>query len=581
MAQAQGAGYITNPRDSMQRGNTPFQIVLLDGGSGCQTANVRSVHICTPAVLEIRVPKTAVTPKPFPSIVSLTPLANMIWNTARYVVGIGLSFFVSPFLIHTLGDAQYGVFALIVEITGYYMLADLGIRGAVGYFVARYAVTGELEHLQETAHAALSILAAASGVILLGSVGLAWLVPHWLKLEGVSVADVRQTILIMSATFAVSIPSAVFPAILYGMRRHDLTCGAEIVFRFLSAALAVITLRAGYGLVEFVTALAGATAVRRLIEGLLVWRLGLSFPLVPSRPRMEKIRDLLGYGVRNTTINVSQMIVEQLDLIVIASVLSTRWVTSFSIARSLIQYLGAFIATITVSLTPEFTRLFTMNKHEDMIRHYLRVTKLTSLLGAWLAAGLVVFGKPFLSLWVGAQYVQGDPLYRTDVVMVILTVGVLLRSMQSTAWQMLIGTRRLRYLTLVNLGEAALNLALSLVLARPLGLVGVALGTTIPQILAYGIALPVYMVRGYGLGWWSYLRQVAQPAILSAAGVAVPGQLLLQGWPPQTWGQLIGEAVAVSLVCALLVYGLALNTDERNYLHGKLVPRKAAPGEAS
>ena len=346
----------------------------------------------------------------FPQVRPRSALANIIFNASGFFIAIAITFFLSPFLIRTLGDAQYGVYALVVEITSYYSIADLGIRGAVGYFSARYAAANDLAMFRRVSHAALSILAAAAALIVILSLAVAYSLPHWIVLDTVEPDVARRVVLIMSAMFAFNLPASVFPAILYGLRRLDVTNLAELVYRIGSAALAVVVLQAGYGLETFVATQALSALARTLVEASFVWRLGLGFRLLPSWPERTLARDLFSYGVRNTLINISQMIVSQLDLVVIASLLSARWVTPFSIARSMIHYMGALISTVTRSLTPEFTRLHTEGKTPELVDRYLRISRLVTLFAAWVATGLLVFGKCFLALWIGERYVIGGPL---------------------------------------------------------------------------------------------------------------------------------------------------------------------------
>jgi hypothetical protein len=74
---------------------------------------------------------------------------------------------------------------------------------------------------------------------------------------------------------------------------------------------------------------------------------------------------------------------------------------------------------------------------------------------------------------------------------------------------MLLGRGRHRLVACTALGEALVNLALSLVLVRYYGLVGVAIGTAVPITLGnLGILLPA-ACRQAGLGVGAFLRAVA------------------------------------------------------------------------
>ena len=48
------------------------------------------------------------------------------WFSLGCDVLVGL--FLSPIILHWLGDAAFGIWVLIFSITGYYGLFDLGIR---------------------------------------------------------------------------------------------------------------------------------------------------------------------------------------------------------------------------------------------------------------------------------------------------------------------------------------------------------------------------------------------------------------------------------------------------------------------
>src|SRR4051794_22574354 len=73
-------------------------------------------------------------------------------------VSLGLSvvvaFFLSPYLVHHLGDVGYGVWVLINSIIGYMGLLDLGLRGAVMRFVSREHTKGQHDEASRTVSAA-------------------------------------------------------------------------------------------------------------------------------------------------------------------------------------------------------------------------------------------------------------------------------------------------------------------------------------------------------------------------------------------------------------------------------------------
>jgi hypothetical protein len=81
-------------------------------------------------------------------------------NVSGYIISVVASFLITPITIHTLGDARYGAWSLVAELIGYYGLLDLGIRGAVTYYVARYSARNQGEDVKEIVSSAFWFLFA-------------------------------------------------------------------------------------------------------------------------------------------------------------------------------------------------------------------------------------------------------------------------------------------------------------------------------------------------------------------------------------------------------------------------------------
>src|SRR5271170_2476741 len=89
---------------------------------------------------------------------------NVVSNWGAYVISMGVNFFVSPYVVGHLGNVGYGVWTLILSLTGYLGLLDLGVRGAVTRYVAKFHT--------ETDHGKASNL-ASSAMVIFATAGLA------------------------------------------------------------------------------------------------------------------------------------------------------------------------------------------------------------------------------------------------------------------------------------------------------------------------------------------------------------------------------------------------------------------------
>src|SRR5437868_9224974 len=96
-------------------------------------------------------------------------------SSSWFSLGINIvtGIFLSPFIVHHLGDTAFGLWILIFSVTGYYGLFDLGIRSSIVRYVAKFSATedhAELNRLVNTAMLGYSAIGiSALGITLLAT----------------------------------------------------------------------------------------------------------------------------------------------------------------------------------------------------------------------------------------------------------------------------------------------------------------------------------------------------------------------------------------------------------------------------
>ena len=70
-------------------------------------------------------------------------------------INILVGIFLSPFILHRLGDAAFGIWVLVFSITGYYGLFDLGIRSSIVRYVSKLTATDQREEIAKLINTSL------------------------------------------------------------------------------------------------------------------------------------------------------------------------------------------------------------------------------------------------------------------------------------------------------------------------------------------------------------------------------------------------------------------------------------------
>jgi len=87
---------------------------------------------------------------------------NVIASWTGHGANVVVAFFLSPFIVHSLGDARYGVWTLLMSLTGYLGLVDVGVRASTWRFLNYYLGRGEQEKVDRLISTSLAFFTAVS-----------------------------------------------------------------------------------------------------------------------------------------------------------------------------------------------------------------------------------------------------------------------------------------------------------------------------------------------------------------------------------------------------------------------------------
>jgi O-antigen/teichoic acid export membrane protein len=177
---------------------------------------------------------------------------------------------------------------------------------------------------------------------------------------------------------------------------------------------------------------------------------------------------------------------------------------------------------------------------------FLKWSKISLSLTLLAGLFLIVLGPRFIGWWIGPEYEQ--PSGRVLEILLVSCLAFL--PVRGVALPILMGLGKPRTPTIAFLGAGVLNLILSIALARPFGLAGVAIGTAIPNVLFATVVL-VVACRELRISVASWIGYVVPRAALGA----VPPLALLMwfkfGMGVQSLPGLVAAGTAMVVVFGL------------------------------
>lgn len=459
-------------------------------------------------------------------------------NWLAFAATLAVAFFLTPYLVRKLGDSQFGIWAFVESILAYFTLFDLGIAACVVRFVARFHASGDRTDLNRLVSTAFALFLGLGGAVFV--LGLA-LFPFLLSRFD---SDILAFALLMLANLALTLPLSVFPSILDGLEQFALKSSIRISVLALRTVSTVWVMEESPSLLNLGILF---TACNLIEHGLFAIASFRSLPFLELRRRhvdRETFKRVRGYSLHAFLAMVAGRTCTQSGILIVGFFLGAAPVAYFAIALRLVEFAKALLRTATNTLTPAVSSLEAKGDVDSIRKMFVSGTRWVLYLVLPIQIGLIVFGRPFLTIWLG------DPAYAEQCysALVILSSTLSLVVAQSIAARILYGLGHLRSFARAALLEAIVNVSLGILLCPRFGLLGVAIATAVPNIVMC-LWVIQHASRRIGCRWVQLLQAWFRPIALVTIPIAVWS---IPEWAISGWTEL-AVALGTGLVPYILV----------------------------
>ncbi|MDF1553849.1 MAG: polysaccharide biosynthesis C-terminal domain-containing protein [Deferrisomatales bacterium] len=489
-------------------------------------------------------------------VIARNLLANWVGHGANLVV----MFFLSPFIVHTLGTTQYGIWQLLTVLTGYMGILDLGVRAGTGRYIVLYLGKGELDKVDQTIRTGLGTYSVLGGLIFVAGCGLGVLFPRFFPSVPREYHFLVTVLLpVLAVNIWVSAVRTVLSSVLAAYDRFDLARGSDLIMLAVRTVGTVVVLKLGLYLPGLAAAVVGCNIVGLLVNLFLARRVHRGLRLWPLLLNRERLGELYNYGIGAFAIAVSVKIIGQTDLILVGNLINLDAVAVYSVGAMLLYYSDTFLGQIVTTLFPPLQRAVARGELGTARWLVFRQVRLAMILGLLMYVGYLTFGTSFIRLWMfHPETFPQQSVLLAGQVMAILAGSKLLTLFGFGSSTILSATGHIGFAAKMTVLESLLNLAFSIafVVLFGWGLAGVAAGTLAARLFTSAFVVPLYACRKVGIDAWRYTM------VIGGSGLAAGGLFALVCFgvqrllPANTWVEFslqVGLATACYVPVALLV----------------------------
>lgn len=468
----------------------------------------------------------------------------------------------TPFIIRTLGQAEYGVYKLSASIAAYLFLLDLGVGNAITRYVAKFRVNGEKEQAQKFLGVATIFYLIIAVIAVLIGIVLVVIFPHAFA-KGLTADEIllgQKLLLITMINAAVTLGTAAYNNVIIAYEQFAVSKGASIVQIIIRMVLTVGMLKYGMGSVGIVTVNLIMTA---LCRGFFVLYVLFRIQLLPKWKGIDIgfIKEIVVYS----SMILLQMIATQVnctvDQILIGALVSSSSIilAIYSVGTQVTQYYQSIGTAFTGVLMPGIVNMVEHGASTKALTdEMIRIGRIIFIVLGLIWGGFLVCGQQFITLWAGQE---NSDAY---LVALILMAAYMFILTESIGTQILWALNQHKEQSILKIVIVLLNIVLTIALIKWQPLLGATIGTFISLILGDVVIMNIIFRKKLKMNLLYYYKELAK-GILPCVFIAVMfGMAVRYFFKSVGWGGLLIEVLSICFVYAICMFLFGMNAYEKN-----------------
>jgi len=493
---------------------------------------------------------------------------NMISQIISFTVSVGISFFLTPFIVKSVGSAAYGFVGLAYDFVGYAQIATVALNSMAGRFITISLHQEKYDDLNKYFTSVIMANAAISVVLTIPFVIILLMLDKIVNVPGNILTDVTLLWGFVFLNFLLSIMGSVFSIAAFSKNRLDLTSFASLKSTILKAVILVI---AFYFFKPSLWYIGLATVISTMYSaGMNISYTKKLLPYVETNKKyfdFQTIKILLSSGVWNSFTELSSIMSNGLDLLITNLFIGAAAMGSMAISKTLPTMILSVFAMLAGVFSPQLTIAYAKNDTEGMQSQLISSIKILGIFSCIPMAILFAYGDVFYGLWVPSQNAR---LLQTLSILACLAFVFVLPL--EGLWNIFTVTNKVKQSSIFLFVNSVFTIAIVLIAMKftkdiNMRLYIVAGTSTVFSIIRALTFLPLYGARCLNLKWATFypviLKNFLAVGIITAISFWIKHFIYIDSWI-----MLILAGIITTIISLALNSVLILGKTERMMLTG-------------
>lgn len=475
---------------------------------------------------------------------------NALWNVFARIVPLAITFFLTPYMVKCLGITHYGLYMLVISVSGLMGIMSFGLGDATLRFVAHYYNLNDMAGVNRVIRSTLLVYLVIGFLTVLLAIILA---PYIIGLFAIGLEDKGLATTLLRYTslgFFFTLMNSVVSAIPQALQRYDINTRVVIAVAILQAAGSLLLLLYGYGIIALIWLGIGGQCFSFLLNYLVARRLLPSAKIIPGFSRAG-LREVFGYGIFSFLSQAFGMSFSYSDRLLTGAFISAGSVGFLTVPQDLAFRALSLVSQGAAVLFPRFTVVESL---QDRSRLYLQASWAMLFLSSIIFVPLTVFMTDFIGLWINPEFAV-----MCSHVGQLIAMSSIVRGAFVVYESLFKGINKPQYVTILSFFVGATSLGLNLWLIPRFGLSGAGYSYCFTALLGVVTVILTWRYVLQNSTWKPLVQSLLFPTLLAFTCLVI-GLWFRSLFPPVGWIALIVEGGLIFTMTAGVLLGFDVLT---------------------
>lgn len=463
---------------------------------------------------------------------------------------------ITPFIVKSLGDAQYGIYTMIGALVGYMTVLDFGLNNTIIRFVAKYRAKKDKKGEENFLAHGFIMYGMISLFVIIGGLAIYYnldaLYSGTLTESELKMAKTMFLILIFN--LAVSLPGGAFKGICSGYEEFILPRITNIIRYVVRSLLVVGLLLLGGDAIGLVILDTVMNLIIIVVNMIIVFK-KLKVKIHLHQFDKELLRQILGFSIWIFVFAIVQQMRWKFGHLILGTLFKPSVVAVYAIGTVLGNYYGAFSSAISSVFLPKAMKMVTNNASSaELTGMFIKISRIILLVLLYILGGFILVGEDFIHFWVGDEYIEA---YTMAIVMMI---GLTLILSQGFGNNIIEARNKLKFRGIIMIIVTICGAVLGAFLAKENQGLGMIMGTVIFMLLERLIMTWYYHTK-INLQMLRYYKEIS-PLFLLSLIIIIITNYFSQYLPTHSVKYIVMRAVVYSIIYTIS-FKFILTSSER------------------